>query len=180
MTCFNNIFNLTLVVGRKYNPPQMITITTVSISYPLKSPAGIHFTAIGSWLLVWILFSLDHSWNERSAGPTTTLTSNVILQNVGFMLYQCRFFNFLSTPSVKILRSQTRWAPSWRRLWGSMSGGRADITMLTLQGWFSWPGSILIPNCWVKPVLGIGWPWVIKRELRYLSEQGILEWSWEY
>lgn len=180
MTCFNNIFNLTLVVGRKYNPPQMITITTVSISYPLKSPAGIHFTAIGSWLLVWILFSLDHSWNERSAGPTTTLTSNVILQNVGFMLYQCRFFNFLSTPSVKILRSQTRWAPSWRRLWGSMSGGRADITMLTLQGWFSWPGSILIPNCWVKPVLGIGRPWVIKRELGYLSEQEILEGSWGY
>jgi hypothetical protein len=84
LTCLlqNSIFKLFLHVH------------TLSASvFSSNSLAGIHFTAIGSCPLLRILLSLDHSWNERSDGPTTTLTSKVVRQHVGLTLYQCLFFS---------------------------------------------------------------------------------------
>lgn len=119
--------------------------------------AGIQCTEIGSCLLR-ILSPLDHNWNERSAGPTTTLTSKDVRQKAGFELYQWRFFSFLSTLSVAISRLQTVCHPSWDKLRGSLSGNSVDITISTLWIPASKPTSVLRWNSFVTPVGGIGRP----------------------
>lgn len=92
---------LSVTAGESNSQTHWVSLYIIVI--PLLSSAEFaagasHLTCIGSCSPLNTFLSFDCSWNLRSAAPRMTLTSNFTRQYFSPVLYQCRFFNFISTP----------------------------------------------------------------------------------